>query len=104
MIRRPTRSNRTYTLFPYPTLFRSTTSYLAPLPANESDARARAEQCESAPRRDGCSPLPPPLQNIAIALNSSHVLAEYGEDRSPISRSAKIAQTTSCRQIGRAHV
>src|SRR3546814_12091292 len=53
MIRRPPRSTRTDTLFPYTTLFRSSSRRRAPSPATPLTRRASAdvEACSPAPRR-----------------------------------------------------
>src|SRR3546814_19484697 len=44
MIRRPPRSTRTDTLFPYPTLFRSLFAITVPLPQGRADIRAGADR------------------------------------------------------------
>src|SRR3546814_4538056 len=44
MIRRPPRSTRTATLFPYPTLFRSLFAITVPLPQGRADIRAGADR------------------------------------------------------------
>src|SRR3546814_1038117 len=60
MLRRPPRSTRTYTLFPYTTLFRSSSS---------ASSSSPSRSCRSLPwrrRRDGCSvrsPSPRPLRS-----------------------------------------
>src|SRR3546814_5312868 len=71
MIRRPPRSTRTDTLFPYTTLFRSTAAYLYPAPARQQAARrahpsprkgrgsfAPAQICAKRPHHDRRSRLP----------------------------------------------
>src|SRR3546814_10316344 len=44
MIRRPPRSTRTDTLFPYTTLFRSAEGAAAPAPGRDGDAASRRDQ------------------------------------------------------------
>src|SRR3546814_6845798 len=51
MIRRPPRSNRTDTLFPYPTLFRSQRLTLAPYASDPARSRGREFALENAVAR-----------------------------------------------------
>src|SRR3546814_6676075 len=79
MIRRPPRSTRTDTLFPYTTLFRS--QHRRPSPRRRSTASSAITPCSSAASRS-CSPAPP--------------------NRARRSRSASRAQPSPPPPIGRA--
>src|SRR3546814_9376931 len=53
MIRRPPRSTRTDTLFPYTTLFRSVVPALAPVPQAGLHTRQRSDLAAAPPHRGG---------------------------------------------------
>src|SRR3546814_5445337 len=89
MIRRPPRSTRTDTLFPYTTLFRSTglnRCIESPCNVNYSKEQGREEalnKCESAPcRMDG--PSPRERRHEAILDAAEALFIEQGYDRTSL--------------------
>src|SRR3546814_14206653 len=80
MIRRPPRSTRTDTLFPYTTLFRSTASFAAfatpsrGMPSFARDISAPSDEASSNNRADGS---PPPRARLARAIASGTAGALY---------------------------
>src|SRR3546814_3940483 len=91
MIRRPPRSTRTDTLFPYTTLFRS----LAP--ERGADARGAGEE----PRADRLSPARPPPRE---ARRDRPVDGTGAGDRLSRRSARRALPSAVPRQIGRAHV
>src|SRR3546814_12075831 len=65
MIRRPPRSTRTATLFPYPTLFRSRRAPRAATPGSRSARAAPAPRAVRASAPPGCAPAAAPRRSAA---------------------------------------
>src|SRR3546814_13665300 len=77
MIRRPPRSTRTDTLFPYTTLFRSDHGLLGPAGVQRRNARQRqrADSRQNRHDRQGATE-PHPIQGIAADLLAGHAGSE----------------------------
>src|SRR3546814_2818445 len=68
MIRRPPRSTRTDTLFPYPTLFRSTGAASSSSPAQTTSAQTMPVPAKPAPTNPGAiAPKPAAAADAALA-------------------------------------
>src|SRR3546814_3146552 len=123
MIRRPPRSTRTDTLFPYTTLFRSDARRLpvrhVPATGGDVDVRGRigVEECTEV---GGARPLPPGRRAGHLDM-LTQIVAEHGPDGQSSRLLTLVAgvlvfaldeprgETTArlariCREIGRAHV
>src|SRR3546814_7511246 len=108
MIRRPPRSTRTDTLFPYTTLFRSGRGGLGPRPAGDDSARSRGSgHGGSAGRAD----LLLCLQAARVADGGGLGRQRAGQAPDPLPRPEAVSVASphdaagSCQgEIGRAHV
>src|SRR3546814_16934580 len=88
MIRRPPRSTRTDTLFPYTTLFRSTDKGIAIGAAQLLDAIGRRDGDANVARRVIIVPLLTNLYFLASARRVADVLAELGAPGVQIGRAS----------------
>src|SRR3546814_12192470 len=93
MIRRPPRSTRTDTLFPYTTLFRSPGTAAAP------DAAVDATTVDEAPA--GVTPATTPAPVAAAPADDLNVIA-VPQDTPPVPEAEEVPEANG--QIGRAHV
>src|SRR3546814_2305231 len=86
MIRRPPRSTRTDTLFPYTTLFRSPPRYRTPTPSTRARSTSRAERQYR---------LRPPCRASCAAHRANDPLAEAASLRRSLHRSSALPEQRS---------
>src|SRR3546814_3267045 len=102
MIRRPPRSTRTDTLFPYTTLFRSIEGELPDLVARGNPVAAEKLQQAASRRRIDLQPLHCQFR-IDKSVQRAGIVGIAGDERDGPRRFGDLAQPASL-QIGRAHV